>query len=92
MVQQNDLYTYCNEIIDAFNEFSSNSYSLFCFLVHFRTLADNDATNDQALHAIHAIINSSFYVNQSVVRLNAAAARLAQLLGTTGHIIFTPFQ
>ena len=92
MYQENDFYTHCNEIINAFNEVSWNGHGLVFFMDHLKRLVEIEATNDEKLYAVHAVINSSFYVNQSVFKLNAAAARLAHFLGTTEPIVLTQFQ
>ena len=92
MYEQNDLYTHCNEIINAFNEVGWYGDGLVCFLEHLKQLVENGASNDEKLHAVHAVINASFYVNQSVFKLNYAAVRLAQFLGTTEYIALTQFQ
>ena len=92
MPEQTDLYTLVNDIITAFNETSTYSTSLVCFLDNLKRLVEIEASDNEKLHAIHAIINTSFYVNQSVYRMNLAAVRLAQYLGTTGQILPTFFQ
>lgn len=92
MAEEIDVYTLCNDIIRAFNEAQLNKQSLMCFLDNLSRLVQIEASSDEKLHAVHAIINSSFYLNQSVYRMNVAAVRLAQYLGTTGQILRTSFQ